>query len=100
MKIKIRREVLADLGLAELNDIRIYMKRLIIIDGCDRTGKTTFIGKLNNKLKELNYIPFVFHLMGPNKFKGLNFNNDEKSLIQLSKFNDELDLFKVMLESN
>ena len=48
----------------------------------------------------MNYIPFVFHLMGPTKFKGLIFNNDDKSLIQLSKFNDELDLFREMLNSN
>lgn len=76
------------------------MKRLIIVEGCDRTGKSTFISKLNDKLKELGYIPFVFHLMGPTKFKGLSFNNDDKSLIQLSKFNDELDLFREMINSN
>ena len=76
------------------------MKRLIIIEGCDRTGKSTFISKLNDKLKELGYIPFVFHLMGPTKFNGLTFNNDDKSLIQLSKFNDELDLFREMLNTN
>lgn len=76
------------------------MKRLIVVEGCDRTGKSTFISKLSDKLKEMNYIPFVFHLMGPTKFKGLTFNNDDKSLIQLSKFNDELDLFREMLNSN
>lgn len=76
------------------------MKRLIILEGCDRTGKSTFISKLSNKLKEASYIPFIFHLMGPTKFKGLIFNNDDKSLIQLSKFNDELDLFGEMLNSN
>ena len=76
------------------------MKRLIIVEGCDRTGKSTFISKLNDKLKELGYIPFIFHLMGPTKFNGLVFNNNDKSLIQLSKFNDELDLFREMLNSN
>ena len=76
------------------------MKRLIILEGCDRTGKSTFISKLSDKLKEFGYIPFVFHLMGPTKFKNLAFNNDDKSLIQLSKFNDELDLFREMLNSN
>ena len=76
------------------------MKRLIVLEGCDRTGKSTFISKLNDKLKELGYIPFVFHLMGPTKFKNLSFNNDDKSLIQLSKFNDELDLFREMINSN
>ena len=29
--------------------------------------------------------------MGPTKFQGFQFNNDDKSLIQLSKFNDEYD---------
>ena len=76
------------------------MKRLIVLEGCDRTGKSTFISKLNDKLKELGYIPFFFHLMGPTKFKNLSFNNDDKSLIQLSKFNDELDLFREMINSN
>ena len=76
------------------------MKRLIVLEGCDRTGKSTFISKLQNEIKRLGYIPFVFHLMGPTKFNGLKFDNDDKSLIQLSKFNDELDLFREMLNSN
>ena len=76
------------------------MKRLIALEGCDRTGKSTFISKLQNEIKRLGYIPFVFHLMGPTKFNNLKFDNDDKSLIQLSKFNDELDLFREMLNSN
>ena len=38
--------------------------------------------------------------MGPTKFQGFQFNNDDKSLIQLSKFNDEYDLIFEMLKSN
>lgn len=75
-------------------------KRIIMIEGCDRTGKSTFISLLEDKLKSEGKIPFVFHLMGPTKFQNLSFNNDEKSLIQLSKFNDEYDLIREMLNAN
>lgn len=75
-------------------------KRIIMIEGCDRTGKSTFISLLENKLKSEGKIPIIFHLMGPTKFKGLKFNNDDKSLIQLAKFNDEYNLIREMLKAN
>ena len=50
-----------------------------MLEGCDRTGKSTFIHFLEEKIKENGYIPIVFHLMGPNKFQGFTFNNDEKN---------------------
>ena len=68
------------------------MNRIIMLEGCDRTGKSTFINYLEDKLRNKGYIPIIFHLMGPTKFQGFQFNNDDKSLIQLSKFNDEYDL--------
>lgn len=76
------------------------MKRIFIFEGCDRTGKSTFINFLVKKFQEDGKIPFVFHLMGPTKFDGLTFNNDEKSLIQLAKFNDEYDFMREMLNSD
>lgn len=75
-------------------------KRIIMIEGCDRTGKSTFISYLEEELKKQNKIPLVFHLMGPTKFTNLSFNNDDKSLIQLSKFNDEYDLIREILKAN
>jgi thymidylate kinase len=75
-------------------------KRIIMIEGCDRTGKSTFISLLENKLKSEGKIPIIFHLMGPTKFKSLEFNNDDKSLIQLAKFNDEYNLIREMLKAN
>lgn len=71
-----------------------------MIEGCDRTGKSTFISLLENKLKAEGKIPIIFHLMGPTKFENLEFNNDDKSLIQLTKFNDEYDLIREMLNAN
>ncbi len=76
------------------------MHRIVMLEGCDRTGKSTFIHFLEEKIKENGYIPIFFHLMGPTKFQGFTFNNDEKSLIQLSKFNDEYDLINEMLNSD
>lgn len=76
------------------------MNRIIMLEGCDRTGKSTFINYLECKLKDEGYIPIVFHLMGPTKFQGFQFDNDDKSLIQLSKFNDEYDLMYEMIRSN
>lgn len=71
-----------------------------MIEGCDRTGKSTFISLLERKLKSEGKIPIIFHLMGPTKFENLEFNNDDKSLIQLAKFNDEYDLIREMLNAN
>ena len=77
-------------------DYRIYM-----FEGCDRTGKSTFINYLKDVLASKGYHPYVFHLMGPPKFNGdFILNNDEKSLAQLSKFDDEYDLFREMLVSD
>lgn len=76
------------------------MNRIIMLEGCDRTGKSTFINYLEEKLRDKGYIPIVFHLMGPTKFQGFQFNNDDKSLIQLAKFNDEYDLIFEMLKSD
>lgn len=76
------------------------MNRIIMLEGCDRTGKSTFINYLEDELKSKDYIPITFHLMGPTKFHGFQFDNDDKSLIQLSKFNDEYDLIYEMLKSN
>lgn len=76
------------------------MNRIIMLEGCDRTGKSTFINYLEEKLRDKGYIPIVFHLMGPTKFQGFQFNNDDKSLIQLAKFNDEYDLIFEILKSN
>lgn len=69
-----------------------------MFEGCDRTGKSTFINYLNDELKIRGYHPYVLHLMGPTKFKDLIFNNDDKSLIQLSKFNDEYDIVREMIQ--
>lgn len=74
--------------------------RIFIFEGCDRTGKSSFINFFKEKFIEEGYIPIVFHLMGPTKFNGLAFDNDEKSLIQLAKFNDEYDLIREMLNSD
>lgn len=63
-------------------------------------GKSTFIKKLEKHLKNAGYIPIVFHLTGPSKFNNYVFSNDDKSLIQLSKFNDEFNLFREILNSN
>lgn len=63
-------------------------------------GKSTFISYLENALRRNDYIPITFHLMGPTKFQGFQFSNDDKSLIQLSKFNDEYDLIFEMLKSD
>lgn len=76
------------------------MNRIIMLEGCDRTGKSTFINYLEEKLRDKGYIPIVFHLMGPTKFQGFQFDNDDKSLIQLAKFNDEYDLIFEMLKSD
>ena len=38
--------------------------------------------------------------MGPTKFNDIIFNNDEKSLIQLAKFNDEYDVLREILDTN
>jgi len=77
-------------------DYKIYM-----FEGCDRTGKSTFIDFLKTTLIEKGYHPFVFHLMGPPKFNGdFVLDNDEKSLAQLSKFNDEYDLIREMLNTD
>ena len=76
------------------------MNRIIMLEGCDRTGKSTFINYLEDELKSKGYIPITFHLMGPTKFQGFQFNNDDKSLIQLSKFNDEYDLIFEMIKSD
>lgn len=76
------------------------MNRIIMLEGCDRTGKSTFIGYLEDELRHKGYIPITFHLMGPTKFQGFQFDNDDKSLIQLAKFNDEYDLIFEMLKSD
>ena len=76
------------------------MKRIIVLEGCDRTGKSTFISKLDERFRDLGYFPVIFHLMGPTKFESLSFDNDDKSLIQLAKFNDEYDLFREILNAN
>jgi len=73
-------------------------RRLILFEGCDRTGKSTFINYLSDELKIRGFHPYVLHLMGPTKFEGISFTNDEKSLIQLAKFNDEYDIIREMLE--
>ena len=73
-------------------------KRIIMVEGCDRTGKSTFIDYLSDELKILGYRPFVLPLMGPTKFSGLSFSDDERSLIQLAKFNDEYDIVRGMLK--
>jgi thymidylate kinase len=76
-------------------------KRIIIFEGCDRTGKSTFIEKLKNFLvNEHGKHVFVFHLMGPTKFENLAFDNDDKSLIQLAKFNDEYDFIREILNED
>ena len=77
-----------------IEDYKIYM-----FEGCDRVGKSTFIKYFFNELKRKNYNPFTLHLMGPTKFEDLSFNNDDKSLIQLAKFNDEYDILREMLMS-
>ncbi len=79
---------------------RNQMRRIIVVEGCDRTGKSTFISKLDLKLRDKGYFPVIFHLMGPTKFDSLKFDNDDKSLIQLAKFNDEYDLFREILNAN
>ena len=71
-----------------------------MLEGCDRTGKSTFISLLYEKLKSQGKIPIIFHLMGPTKFNKFEFTNDEKSLIQLAKFNDEYDLIREMLNAD
>lgn len=76
------------------------MNRIVMLEGCDRTGKSSFIGYLEDKIRKEGYIPITFHLMGPTKFQGFQFNNDDKSLIQLAKFNDEYDLIFEMLKSD
>ena len=86
--------------LMALEILSMNNKRVLMIEGCDRTGKSTFIEMFCEKLKKQGKIPFVFHLMGPTKFSGLTFNNDEKSLIQLSKFEDEYALIEQMIESD
>lgn len=78
----------------------MFNKRIIMIEGCDRTGKSTFISILTKKLIEKGKIPLVFHLIGPSKFQNLTFNNDDKSLIQLAKFDDEYTIFDQMLNQN
>lgn len=75
-------------------------KRIIILEGCDRTGKSTFIEYLANNLKKLGKTVLIFHLLGPTKFQNLSFNNDDKSLIQLAKFDDEYTKFEEMLNNN
>lgn len=42
------------------------MNRIIAFDGLDRSGKTTIINNLSEELIKENYIPYVFHLTGPN----------------------------------
>jgi len=71
-----------------------------MFEGCDRTGKSTFINYLYDELKIQGFRPYVFHLMGPTKFNGLTFTNDEKSLIQLAKFNDEYDFLREMIKDD
>lgn len=75
-------------------------KRYFMFEGCDRTGKSTFINYLSDELKVRGFNPFILHLMGPTKFDRLTFNNDEKSIIQLAKFNDEYDILREMMSSN
>lgn len=72
--------------------------RIFIFDGCDRTGKTTYVGAFLEALREKGLLPVKFHLLGPMKFGGLRFNDDENSLSQLAKFSDEYDLFRQLLE--
>lgn len=78
--------------------MNILDKKIIMFEGCDRTGKSTFINYLNDELKIHGYHPYVLHLMGPTKFQELTFSNDDKSLIQLSKFNDEYDIVREMIQ--
>lgn len=68
------------------------MRRIIAFDGIDCIGKSYVINLLNNKLLENDYIPYIFHLTGPN----LDFFNEtvfgkiptefSNGLIQWEKF--------------
>ena len=78
--------------MTEFKDKKFYM-----FEGCDRTGKSTFINYLFDELKIRGSNPFILHLMGPTKFQGFQFDNDDKSLIQLAKFNDEDDVLREMM---
>ena len=75
-------------------------KRVIIVEGCDRTGKSTFISILSKKIAEAGKQPFVFHLASPAKFNNITFNNDEKSLMQLSRFDTQYELVMQILDQN
>lgn len=78
--------------------MNLLEKKIIMFEGCDRTGKSTFINYLYDELKIRGYHPYVIHLMGPTKIPGIEFTNDEKSLIQLAKFNDEYDVIREILD--
>ena len=75
-------------------------KRIIMVEGCDRTGKSTFINILSKKLIAKGKNPFIFRLMGPNIFNCLSFNNDELSLIQIAKFDEAYNMINTMLQQN
>lgn len=74
--------------------------RIYMFEGCDRTGKSTFIKFLKNDFIRIGLNPVIFHLTGPPKFEGLNFTIKEKSLMQLVKFDDEYKLFREILNEN
>jgi thymidylate kinase len=78
----------------------MHNKRVIMVEGCDRTGKSTFIEILSKKLIAEGKTPFIFRLMGPNIFKCLDFNNNDLSLIQLAKFDEAYNMINTMLKQN
>jgi thymidylate kinase len=75
-------------------------KRVFMVEGCDRTGKSTFIEILSKKLITEGKTPYIFRLMGPNKFENINFSNNDKSLIQLAKFDEAYNIINTMLDQN
>lgn len=79
----------------------VQENRIFFLEGCDRTGKSTFAKNLCEALKKIGKKPIIYHMTGPSKYSSsLEFSTDEKSLIQLAKFDEDFNMMRQMIEAD
>lgn len=76
--------------------------RIFFIEGLDRTGKSTFAKNLEAAMRRIGKKPILYHMSGPSEYKGLDgkFTSDEKSLIQLAKFDEDFKMIESALKAD
>ena len=75
--------------------------RIFILEGCDRTGKSTFANNLAKALKNLGRKPVIYHMSGPSRLnKNFEYSSDDKSLIQMTKFDEDFNMMKALLKAD